>query len=259
MTDAALNSALVTNALGFAGPPAVAALLEAGFTVLAHDQGFADPAVWAGFAADRAGLYPLSASEPEAVIDAAFATALDLGVPDLGVIVSNDHFPAPTHMPDTAPVQALRDNYQALVEFPFRLIQAALPTLRARGSANIVMVTSNRTRLPLSGGAFPDAARDAVNALVRSLAIDCAPDGITVNAVAPNFLYSEAYYPKAYFKDTEEGRAYVRQNVPVGRLADPEEIGEVIAFLATAKARFLTGAIIDFSGGWPFGAARPKT
>ena len=248
------RTALVTNATGFAGPPAVAALLEAGLRVLAQDEAFAEAPAWQAFAQGRPNLEPITAAEPEAVVAAAQERA-----GRLAAIVSNDHYPAPAHLPDTAPIAALRGNYERLVEFPFRLVQAALPRLRAQGGGNVVLITSNRMRLPLSGSAFADAARAAVNAMVRSLAIDCAGDGITVNAVAPNFLYSEAYYPKAYFIDTEEGRDYVRRNVPIGRLADPAEIGEVIAFLATAKARFLTGAIIDFSGGWPFGAARPKT
>lgn len=253
MTGSPSRTALVTNATGFAGPPAVAALLAAGFRVLAHDTAFADPAAWDRFAAGRPALDPIAAAEPEAVVAEAFAAA-----GSLAAVVSNDHHPAATHAPADAPVADLRANYGALVEFPFRIVQAALPRLRAQGGANVVLVTSNRTRLPLAGGAFPDAARAAVNALVRSLAIDCAADGIVVNAVAPNFLYSEAYYPKAFFVDTEAGRDYVRRSVPLGRLAEPEEIGEVIAFLATVKTRFLTGAILDFSGGWPFAEARPQ-
>jgi NAD(P)-dependent dehydrogenase (short-subunit alcohol dehydrogenase family) len=252
MADTLRPAALVSNATGFGGPPAVAALLEAGFRVLAHDPGFADDACWQAFAAGRSGLHPLCDTAPEAVI----ASALQQ-TDRLPVIVSNDHYPAPTRQPEEADPAELTRNYEKLVEFPFRLIQAALPHLKTLGSANIVMVTSNRTRLPLSGGAFPDAARAAVNALVKSLAIDLAPHGITLNAVAPNFLYSEAYYPKAFFIETEAGRDYVRRSVPVGRLAAPEEIGEVIRFLATARTRFLTGAILDFSGGWPFGAPRP--
>ena len=121
-----------------------------------------------------------------------------------------------------------------------------------------MLITSNRTNLPLSPDAFPDAARAGVYALVRSLAIDCAADGITVNAIAPNFQYREAYYPKSFFVESQAGRDYVHANVPVGRLAQRWEIGEVIAFLATAKNRFLTGAVIDLSGGWPFGPARPN-
>ena len=76
--------------------------------------------------------------------------------------------------------------------------------------------------------------------------------------MAPNFLYSEAYYPKAVFKESTAGRDYVRDSVPLGRLGEPREMGELIVFLAGAKARFLTGAVIDFAGGWPVGAARPE-
>lgn len=244
--------ALVTNVSGYAGPPAVQAMLDAGFHVLAHDRAFADAAAWSAFKAGRLDLTPISAVEPEAVV----SEALTHGG-SLHALVSNDHHPAPAFTLDNAPVDELRLNLDKLVEFPFRLVRSALPALKQQ-SGNVVMITSNRTRLPLSGGAFPDAARAAVNALVRSLAIDCAKDGVVVNAVAPNFLYSEAYYPKALFRETEHGRGYVRQSVPVGRLAEPQEIGEVIAFLATAKTRFMTGAIIEFSGGWPFAPARPS-
>lgn len=245
-------TALVTNATGFGDPPAVTALLEAGFYVLAHDEAFADPVAWQGFSAGQANVGCIAESNPEAVIAEAFQQC-----ETLTAIVSNDHYPAPAFLPEAAPVEELQRNHEKLVEFPYRLIRSALPRLRAQTAANVVLVTSNRARLPLAGGALADAARAGVNAMVRSLAIDCAADGITVNAVAPNFLYSEAYYPRAFFIESQEGRDYVRKNVPVGRLAEPWEIGEVIAFLATARTRFLTGAVIDFSGGWPFGASRP--
>jgi len=251
MTDE--KTALVTNAIGFAGPPAVAALLDAGFRVAAHDRTFADDGAWEQFAAGRSGLTRIADAEPEGIVAAALAAS-----GRLEVIVSNDHFPAKAQRPEAAPIEDLHGNLEALVAFPFRLVQAALPSLQAQGSANVVMITSNRNRLPLAGGAFPDAARAGANALVRSLALDCAKDGIVINAIAPNFLYSEQYYPKARFVEAETGRAYLESNVPAGRLADPEEIGEVILFLATVKTRFLTGAILDFSGGWPLGAPFPK-
>jgi NAD(P)-dependent dehydrogenase (short-subunit alcohol dehydrogenase family) len=109
----------------------------------------------------------------------------------------------------------------------------------------------------LQGGAIPDIARAAANALIKSLSLELAPHGIPVNAIAPNFLYSETYYPKAVFVESVEGRAYVEQTVPVKRLAEPREIGELIHYLATMKGTFMTGAFIDFSGGWPAAPQRP--
>lgn len=77
-------------------------------------------------------------------------------------------------------------------------------------------------------------------------------------AIAPNDLYSEAYYPRARYVDDAAGHAYIEQVVPAGRLARPEEIGELIGYLATMQGSFMTGAIIDFSGGWPVALAPPR-
>ena len=65
-----------------------------------------------------------------------------------------------------------------------------------------------------------------------------APFGIPVNAIAPNYLYSEAYFPKAKFIDHPIGRDFIREVVPAGRLGEPEEIGELISYLANMKGSF---------------------
>lgn len=247
-----MRTALVTNAADFAGPGAVLGLLEAGWRVLAHDRSFASDAAWASFSRDRDRLERIEAVEPEAVIQEAFARA-----GRLDALVSNDHHPARLQPSMDLPIEDLRANLERLVVDPFVGVGAAVPHFKAQGCGNIVMITSNRTRLPQPGGAIPDAARAGQNALVESFARELAPDNIVINAVAPNFLYSEAYYPKAIFERTEAGRDYVAREVPVGRLGDPAEIGELIAFLAGAKSRFMTGAIIDWSGGWPVGTPRP--
>ena len=244
--------ALVTHALAFAGPPAVAALAAAGFRVLAHDRAFADATARDAFVAAHPGAEASPAQDPAALVDVAWALA-----GRLDVVVSNDAH-AVVHAPVAdADIDALRQTLEALVVFPFVLARAAIPRLRATPGSRVVMVTSNRTRLPQAGGAIPDIARAGANALARSLAIELAPHGIPVNAIAPNFLASETYYPRARFVDDPAGADYVRRTVPAGRLARPEEIGELIRFLATCESTFLTGANIDFSGGWPVGAQRP--
>ena len=250
MTDQ--RTALVTNASDFAGPAAVDGLLNAGYRVLAHDRVFADNEVWAAYAQTRPDLERVAASEPEAVIAEVFER-----VERLDALISNDHYPARLVASDTLPTAELRANLERLVVDPFVLIGAAMAHFRQQGEGRVVMITSNRTHLPMKGGAVPDAARAAQNALVKSLALELAEINVALNAIAPNFLYSEAYYPKAVFEHTEAGRDYVRDSVPVGRLGKPEEMSELIVFLAGAQSKFMTGAIIDWSGGWPMGVPRP--
>lgn len=247
------RTALVTNALQFAGPPAVDALLGAGFRVVAHDPAFADAARRTAYTADRPQVLALAEQDPAAVVDAAWAAT-----GGLDVVVSHDAHPA-IHGPiEDANVDDLRATLERLVVFPFALARAYVPRLKQRPGARVVAITSNRTRLPLRGGAIPDAARAAANAFVRSLSLELAPYGVPVNAIAPNYLYSETYFPRAVFVDDPAGRAFVEQVVPVGRLARPEEIGELVRYLATAEGTFMTGAIIDFSGGWPAAPPRPR-
>ncbi len=250
MTD--VKRALVTNARDFAGPAAVTSLLAAGFQVAAHDRGFTNDGVRAEFQRRYPEALLSGEPEPEALVEAVWS-----GVGPLEVVVSNDHHPARHADVEAADVGDLQTTLDMLVVRPFRLVKAIVPRFRALNRGRIVMVTSCCTKLPVAGGAIPDAARDAANALVRSLAIDLAPQGIPINAVAPNYLYSEAYYPRAAFIDSPSGRAYVETVVPAGRLGCQEEIGEVIAFLATNQASFLTGAIVDFAGGWPVALKRP--
>ncbi|WP_429405296.1 SDR family oxidoreductase [Paraburkholderia sp. MM5482-R1] len=246
------KTALVTNAAGYAGPPAVTALSDAGFRVFVHDATFTDPVAIAQFLQVHPAAEVICADNPATLVTEAWKTA-----GKINAIVCNDHYPAVQISSEKASLDEFGQTLEVLVLNPFALLQAAIPLLRDQGGGNIVMITSCRTHAPIQGGAIPDAARAAANALVKSLAVELAPDAIAVNAVSPNFLYSEAYYPKAIFIDNEKGKDYVTKNVPAGRLGRPDEIGDVIRFLASTEARFLTGAIIDFNGGWPSSSVRP--
>lgn len=247
-----MATALVTNASDFAGRPAVAALSAAGFRVLVQDRIFAKADVWTEFSSAHPKAERVGHDDPASAVTAAWALA---GRVD--AIISNDHYPAVQESSDMASLDVLRQTLERLVIEPFAAVKAAIPLLKAQGGGTIVMITSCRTHLPITGGAIPDAARAAANALVKSWAAELAPFAIAVNAIAPNFLYSEAYYPRATFIDDPAGCDFVKAQVPAGRLGRPEEIGELIQFLAQTEARFLTGAIIDFAGGWPVSQRRP--
>lgn len=244
--------ALVTNVLDFVGPPAVKALLESGYNVVAQDPAFQDRTKQEDYKANHPGTVPLGVQEPKKLIQHVWDN-----YKKVDVLVSNDTFPA-IHVPiDEANVEDLNATIENVLVYPFKLMQEAIPRLKKQGSGNVIMITSCRTELPLPGGAIPDIARAGANALVKSLSIELAPFGIPVNAIAPNYLYSEAYFPKAKFIDDPVGREFIREVVPAGRLGEPEEIGELVSYLANMKGSFHTGTIIKFAGGWPAAPKRP--
>ncbi len=244
--------ALVTNVLDYVGPPAVKALVGDGYEVLAQDPAFKDANRQEEYEANNPGTVPLNLQNPAELIQHAWNHYAMVDV-----LVSNDTYPA-IHVPvEEANVEDLRATIENVLVYPFRIMQAAIPRLKKQKCGNVIMITSCRTELPLPGGAIPDIARDGANALVKSLSLDLAPFGIPVNAIAPNYLYSEAYFPKAQFIDNPIGKKFISEVVPAGRLGEPEEIGELISYLANMKGAFHTGTIIKFAGGWPAAPQRP--
>jgi 3-oxoacyl-[acyl-carrier protein] reductase len=244
--------ALVTNVLDYVGPPAVKALLEGGYNVIAQDPAFQDTNKGKEYKLNYPDTVPLGLKDPRELIQYVWDNNKKIDV-----LISNDTFPA-IHIPiEEANVEDLNATIENVLVYPFKLMKYAIPRLKKQGSGNVIMITSCRTELPLPGGAIPDIARAGSNALVKSLSIELAPYGIPVNAIAPNYLYSEAYFPKAKFVDDPIGRAFIKEVVPAGRLGEPEEIGELVSYLANMKGSFHTGTIIKFAGGWPAAPKRP--
>jgi 3-oxoacyl-[acyl-carrier protein] reductase len=244
--------ALVTNVLDYVGPPAVKALLKGGYDVIAQDPAFQDTNKEKEYKIIFPGTFPLGLKDPRELIQYVWDNNKKVDV-----LISNDTFPA-IHIPiEEANVEDLYATIENVVVYPFKLLKCAIPRLKKQGGGNVIMVTSCRTELPLPGGAMPDIARAGANALVKSLSVELAPFGIPVNAIAPNYLYSEAYFPRAKFVDDPIGRAFIKEVVPAGRLGEPEEIGELVSYLANMQGSFHTGTIIKFAGGWPAAPKRP--
>jgi NAD(P)-dependent dehydrogenase (short-subunit alcohol dehydrogenase family) len=124
-----------------------------------------------------------------------------------------------------------------------------LPEMLERGSGSIVNVASLHTRLTAKG-MFPyAAAKSGLIGLTRSLALDAAASGVRVNAVSPGYTRTaivDAYFDRA-------GDPAVEQRVldvqPLGRIAEPSEVAEVICFLASDAASYVTGAEWAVDGG----------
>lgn len=135
-----------------------------------------------------------------------------------------------------------------------RLLRAVLPGMRAARWGRIVNITSISARQPIDGRALSNALRPAIVGLAKTLATELAPHGITVNNVAPGYILTEELH-ELVARRMREGMTAVDEVVPLysrspmGRLGEPAELAATVAFLASERASFITGATIAVDGG----------
>jgi 3-oxoacyl-[acyl-carrier protein] reductase len=137
--------------------------------------------------------------------------------------------------------------FRSLVLAPRVLIEAALPGMRERGWGRIVNVSSSSIREPIPGLTLSNANRLAALGLFETLADEVAGNGITVNTVATGMFATDRVADRA--GSLEAAEAAARERAPAGRLGTPEEYGDLVAFLCSERAAYLTGAVIPLDGG----------
>ncbi len=137
-----------------------------------------------------------------------------------------------------------------------RLCQLVLPGMATRGWGRVVMITSVSVKQPVDNLMLSSVLRPAVQGLVRTLAVQYATAGITVNAVEPGYHTTSAVERLIAKKVEQTGctRQDVldewAQEIPMGRLGQPEELASLITFLMSEGAAYLTGQGITSDGGW---------
>lgn len=142
--------------------------------------------------------------------------------------------------------------YRSLVLAPRALVEAVIPGMRDRGWGRIVNVGSSSVREPIPGLALSNAHRMATVGLFKTLATELAGAGITVNTVATGQFATDRL--ASTFGSLEGAEERAREQVPAGRLGTPEEYGDLVAFIASDRAAYLTGTVIPLDGGLLRGA-----
>jgi 3-oxoacyl-[acyl-carrier protein] reductase len=136
-----------------------------------------------------------------------------------------------------------------------RMAREALPLMRDAGFGRIVVISSTAVKQPIPGLILSTSARAAAAGWARALADEVAGDGITVNTVFPGrfltdrirFLHRDRAERSG--RTEEEVRAEDEAAIPVGRIGDPRELGDVVAFLCSERASYITGTFLQVDGG----------
>jgi 3-oxoacyl-[acyl-carrier protein] reductase len=159
---------------------------------------------------------------------------INTGGPPLGAALDN-------------PREEWEQAYRELVLSPRALVEAALPGMRERGWGRITNVASSSVREPIPHLALSNTHRMAAVGFLKTLASEVAADGITVNTVATGRFATDRL--AANWGSWEEMERGAAEGIPAGRLGQPEEFGDLVAFLSSERAAFLTGTVIPLDGG----------
>lgn len=140
--------------------------------------------------------------------------------------------------------------WQVNVKGTFFCAQAASRDMIARGRGRIVNLASQAAILSLPHQSVYTASKGAIAALTRSLAIDWAPHGVTVNAIAPTFVWTPMAAPMLEVKEVHDASV---KRIPLGRIGRPQDIAGAAVFLASEAASLITGHLLPVDGGWTAG------
>jgi len=141
--------------------------------------------------------------------------------------------------------ECLDDHYGINVRAPWALTHAVLPHL-GRGAA-VVFISSNLAQVGQSEGVAYCASKGAVDAMMRALAVELAPQGIRVNAVSPGLIRTPM---TSFVDDDADLEAALIANTPVGRLGEVADIAAATAFVCSDAASYMLGATMLVDGGW---------
>ncbi|HEX6535106.1 MAG TPA: SDR family oxidoreductase [Gemmatimonadaceae bacterium] len=248
--------ALVTGAssgLGLASARALA-LEGAAVAIAARRRAELKRAAAALAAESRRRVLPVVADVTDAGAVTAAVREVEETLGPIDILVANGGGPPPTTFADTT-----EEQYRAALELNLlsmiRLTRLCVPGMRARRWGRVIYLTSTAAKQPIPGLLLSNTARAGLAGFAKTVATECARDGVLVNTILTGHFETARTTALAEARAAREGRpvaellAEQHSRIPIGRAGDPAELAAVVAFLASERASFLTGAAIPIDGG----------
>lgn len=185
----------------------------------------------------------------QALVDRA---VLELG--RLDILVANAGGPPPGGVDDFG-AEAYRTALEANLMSTIHLTLAALPTMRKNGWGRVIAITSVSVKQPVKGLLLSNTARPGVVGFIKTISQDLAREGILCNVVAPGFIRTArveallASQADARGVSREAVLAGITADIPAGRIGQPSEFANAVAFLASEPASYITGHTMQVDGG----------
>lgn len=248
--------ALVAAASKGLGKATALALAEEGCTVAiaARTEGDLAQAAEEIHQATGADVLPIPADVSHIADCEALIAQVRAELGSVEILVNNAGGPPPGTFTDVTDEDWLAAFYLNLMS-AVRLTRLVLPEMCARHWGRIINITSLAVKQPIPNLILSNAVRAGVVAMAKTLASQVAAKGITVNNVCPGYMLTDRVRNLAADRATHEGRtveevlAESQAAIPMGRLGRPEELAALIAFLASERASYITGATIQVDGG----------
>ena len=243
-----VRTALVTGVIGGIGAAIAQRLAADGARVVVSDL----PGEALEGRAEQLGLPTIAADLGDAASVKALSAQIttDHGAPDILVNAAGGvRGQVGTPLEEVEP-EAWHSIFAANVDASLYLAQALAPAMKAKGWGRIVTISSGAGLRPsLTGIHAYTAAKHALVGLTKQLSLELAPDGITVNSIAPGFILSNPSTERQWAAYGREGQAHLINRIHTRRLGTPEDIAAAAAFLTSEEAGWITAQILSVDGG----------
>jgi NAD(P)-dependent dehydrogenase (short-subunit alcohol dehydrogenase family) len=235
--------AIVTGAARGLGRAAAERLYQRGAAVVVNVRDEARAGAVAGALGDRALAVAGDITAP------GFPEALTRRTTDrfgrIDILINNAAHARSTRLPDLTAGE-FRDALEVNMTAPFLLTQAVLPVMRAQQYGRIINVSSSAGRMVSTlGGAHYTASKAGLLGLTRATAKELGAFGITVNAICPGMIDTELTRENA----SPDLLDRLAASYPIRRLGTPREVADLVCFIASEAAGYITGAALDINGG----------